>query len=236
MAYEEFIKFLKRGGRKESVAEGVVRLVSEYEAFLGEMEVAVGESGTGELDMFLEAVESEPKKSGKKHLWALIYYFDFLGMDELRQTARERRQARISRKLFNLRDFRGVDQEAAAKLAEAGIVNVAQMLEAGATPAARESLAAQTRVKMETILEFVKLSDLARVPGLKGIRARLYHDVGVDCIETLASWDPEELLAELAAFVERTGFEGITPLPKEVRSGVKTAKGLPKVVEFEDQA
>ena len=39
-------------------------------------------------------------------------------------------------------------------------------------------------VPLEVILEFVKLSDLARIPGLKTIRTRLC-DAGVDTIERL---------------------------------------------------
>jgi len=93
-------------------------------------------------------------------------------------------------------------------------------------------LAEQTRVPLDAILEFVKLSDLARIAGLKSIRARLYHDAGADTIEKLAQWDPEELGAMLAAFVERTGFDGIAPLPKEARHAVENAQKLPKIVEY----
>jgi hypothetical protein len=78
----------------------------------------------------------------------------------------------------------------------------------------------------------VKLSDLARIPGLKNIRARLYYEAGVDSIKKLAVWDPEELRAMLVDFVEETGFEGIAPWPKEASSAVKTAKKLPEMVDY----
>lgn len=109
---------------------------------------------------------------------------------------------------------------------------MAQMLDAGRTPVDREVLAARTGVPVEAILELVRLSDLPRTPGIKGIRSRLYHDAGVDTIGKLAEWDPEELRAMLVAFVEDTGFEGIAPLPKEVASSVATAKRLPRIVEY----
>ncbi|MFX1474618.1 MAG: DUF4332 domain-containing protein, partial [Promethearchaeota archaeon] len=96
----------------------------------------------------------------------------------------------------------------------------------------RKALAERTSIPLEAILELVKLSDLARIEGLKGIRARLYYDAGVDTLDKLAQWDPEELRAMLQAFVERTGFDGIAPLPKEARNAVAKAKELPRIVEF----
>jgi len=151
----------------------------------------------------------------------------------LRDLASKLRQDRITRKAFPLKDFRGVDQGHAKKIAAVGIVDVEQMREAGSTPAKRESLSEQTGIPLETILEFVKLSDLARLGGVKGIRARLYYDAGVDTIEKMAQWDSEELRAMLIEFVERTGFDGIAPLPKEAQNAVETARKLPKVVEYD---
>jgi hypothetical protein len=36
----------------------------------------------------------------------------------------------------------------------------------------------------------------------------------------------------LVEFVERGGFGGIAPLPKEVRNAIATAKQLPRIVEY----
>jgi hypothetical protein len=71
------------------------------------------------------------------------------------------------------------------------------------------------------------------VGGLRSVRARLYYDAGVDTVEGLAAWDPEELRAMLVDFVARTGFDGIAPLPKEARNAVATAKTLERLVEYE---
>lgn len=73
---------------------------------------------------------------------------------------------------------------------------------------------------------------MARIRGVKSIRARLYYDAGVDTIEKLAKWDPKELRAALIKFVEKTGFEGIAPLPKENESTIAEAKKLPRIVEY----
>ena len=106
------------------------------------------------------------------------------------------------------------------------------MLKKGRTPQNRKELSEKTGVSQETILEFVKLSDLARIPGVKGIRARLYVDADVDTIEKLARWDPEAFRKMIVEFVERTGFEGIATLPAKARSAVAKAKKLPKILEY----
>jgi hypothetical protein len=133
---------------------------------------------------------------------------------------------------FKLREFRGVNPVHVEKLAAVGIKTAEQMLAAGQTAEKRAALAQDTGVPEEAILELVKLSDLARLPGVKGIRARLYYDAGVDCVEKMAACEAEALLALTAEYVARTGFDGIAPLPKEVSSTIANAKRLPRVVEY----
>jgi hypothetical protein len=90
------------------------------------------------------------------------------------------REERNIRKPFPLKDFRGVEIEYVENLARHGIRNTVQMLGAGATREDRRILAEQTDVAEHKILEFVKLSDLARIPGVKGTWARLYYEAGID--------------------------------------------------------
>ncbi len=61
------------------------------------------------------------------------------------------------------------------------------MLLAGQTEEKRVALAKQLGIPAQDILELVKLSDLARLPRVKGIRARLYYDAGVDNVEKMAA-------------------------------------------------
>lgn len=132
---------------------------------------------------------------------------------------------------FKLRDFRGVDPAFIAKLEALHIKNAEQLLQAGCTRKKRAALAKETNIPEPSLLELVKLSDLARLPGVKGIRARLYFNAGVDSVEKMATWEPEALRMMVTRYVERTGFEGIPPLPKEVSSTVANAIKLPKVLE-----
>lgn len=132
---------------------------------------------------------------------------------------------------FKLKDFRDIDLDVLARLAACGIRTANQMLLAGQTRAQRAALVKDTGLSADTILELVKLSDLARLPGVKGIRARLYYAAGVDSVEKLAGWDPEALRLMVTDYVQRSGFVGIPPLPKEVSSTIANAKNLPKIVE-----
>ena len=229
-----FASFLRRGGRSPSAVKRCVAHVQEFERYLQDHRSgrALDEANPADLEQFAYSIESQPKASAKTHLWALRYYFEYNANEGMRSLAGTMREQRIKRTPFPLNEFRGVEPEYVDKLALEGINNVSQMLQAGRTPQDRLALAKRTGVPPQAVLEYVKLSDLARVPGLKGIRARLYYDAGVDTLEKLAGWDPEELRGSLIDFVERTGFDGIAPLPKEAASAVATAKRLPAVVTY----
>jgi len=232
MDEESFALFLRRSGRNPEVIERVIRIVRQYESYLqSEYGKELRTSDPDDLDGFVAFVESEPKKSAKTHLWAIRYYYQFTENMEMDAYAGSLRADRITRKPFNLKDFRGVDPAHVAALQDLGIRTTDQMLVAGRTPADRTALAETSGVPVDAILEFVKLSDLTRIPGIKSIRARLYYDAGVDSIEKMAGYTPEQLLALTTEFVEQTGFEGIAPLPAEVRSGIGKARRLPKIVE-----
>jgi len=132
---------------------------------------------------------------------------------------------------FKLKDFRGVHPDYIAALDAQHIKNADQLLIAGRTRQQRESLARVTGIPKDALFELVKLSDLARLPGVKGIRARLYYDAGVESVDQMADCEPEALRIMVAKYVEQTGFDGTPPLPKEVRSTITNAKKLPKIVK-----
>jgi hypothetical protein len=234
---EELAQFLKRGGRSDRARQRILQRLSEYEQYLRD-ERGVGgleESSAEDLEAFVVWLEREGKTSANTHLWAIKYVYEYTGNEELYDLARILREQRIQRKPFGLKGFMDVRPEHVERLAAIGIHNVQQMLQAGRTPEARQQLAADTGLSLETIDELVKLSDLSRIPGIKGIRARLYHDAGVDTVEKMAAWDPQALRAMLVEFVEQAGFEGIAPLPAEIRFSIKRAQALESVVQFRSE-
>lgn len=116
---------------------------------------------------------------------------------------------------FKLKDFIGVDTDQIARLEAIGVKNTTQRLSAGRTAEKRAELVHKAGIPLESVIELMKLSDLARLPGVKGIRARLYYDAGVDSVEKLASWEQDALLVMTSEFVKSTGFPGIAPLPMD---------------------
>jgi hypothetical protein len=231
---EDFWKFLKRGGRFESAGKRVIAQMSEYERFLREKRSRKRpDNATPEdLEAFVSFAEEKKKGSAKKYLHSIHYYYEYNSNEKMLNLARNLRRQKITQKPFPLKDFRGVNPTHVKKLVNLGIRNVKDMLEAGRTRKKREELATKAGIPAEAILELVKLSDLARIQGVKSIRARLYHDAGVDTIEKMATWNPQKLRIMLIDFVEKTGFKGIAPLPKEAEFTVAEAKKLARIVEY----
>jgi hypothetical protein len=217
------------------VVQGVVTLVQRFADYLRSQRGGKGldDATPEDLEAYVAWVEERPKTSAKGHLHAIAYYYEFTGNEAVRRAAGRLRQERIARAPFPLKSFRGVRPEHLRKLAALGIRSAEQMLQAGRTPQERQELAERAGIPVESILELVKLSDLSRIPGIKGIRARLYIDAGVDTPEKIASYDAEEFRKRIVEFVARTGFEGVATLPAEARHTVETARRLPRLVEYE---
>ena len=236
-----FHTWLKKQGRTEEVAERVIRLVAVYSDFLNsQTEYTLNTANPTNLEAFVKYLESSdqlPTHDGihpnaKSYLWALRYYYQYSNNQEMELYSARLREARIKRKPFRLRDFRGVDPKQVSALEAVGIKHTGQILQAGKTAEKRRTLAKEVGIPLDLLTELVKLSDLARIPGMKGIRARLYYNAGVDTLHKLSGWDPRELHLMLADFVERTNFEGIAPQPAEVLYSITTAQNLPRLVEY----
>jgi hypothetical protein len=229
----EFRTFLKRSRRKDSAIEQIVGIVSDYETYFQTNYPGkhIDQTTIESLEGYVSWLESETNTSASKPLWALRYYFDYLGNQELSRLCGDLRQERIKRVSFLIKKFRGMDSDTIDRLEAFDIENIDQVLEAGRTPQLRQELARLTGVPLGTILEVVKLSDLARLGAVRSVRARLYHDAGLTP-ETIATWEPEDLRAMLVAWVERTGFDGIAPLPKEVQHLVEASRKLPTIVVY----
>ncbi len=229
----EFKAFLKRSRRKDSAIEQITDLVADFESHLQEhyhgktLDQATVES----LESYVSWFESETGVSASKPLWALRYYFEFIEESELSDLAGELRAGRIKRKPFYLKKFLGVESDHIAKLEAHYIENIDQMLDEGRTPALRQALSEHTGIPLKDILELVKLSDLARLGAVRGVRARLYHDAGLTP-EKIARREPEELHRMLVEWVKETGFDGIAPFPKEVQHLIDDARKLPPLVHY----
>jgi len=235
LEFDEFRKYLKRRGKKSHVVEDLISRCRVFAEFLQQKRKTNIDDGTKEdLEAFYEAIKH--KTTGVNNdLRAISLYYRFKSRSELLDYASSLREQRISvkRQPFKLRDFRGVKREYVKLLEEHGIVTVGQMLERGKTPRDRKELSEKLGIPLESILEYVKLSDLSRLGAIKSVRARLYFDAGVDTPGKMASWNPDELRKMLISYVKRSGFDGIAPLPKELKNAIETAKKVKRVVEYD---
>ncbi len=227
-----FRQFLKKSGKKEHVVEELISQVRAFEAHLaGKQHIGVEAANKQDLQDHVKALT---QGEIKERMRGLALYYQFVGNAFLAKLASDIREQEIAkaRPGFKLREFRGVSLAEVAKLEAVGIVTVEHMLAAGKTPEARQELAKQTGVSPQAILELVKLSDLSRLGAVKAVRARLYYDAGLDTPDKFTQWEPEALRQMLVEFVERTGFDGIAPLPKELRNTITTARRLPEAVQY----
>ena len=231
---DEFRGYLKRKGKKNHVVDDLIGRCVAFEGFLRKTQKFMEDADEEDIRTFVDDIQD--RKSGvNNYLRAIGLYYRFMSRSDLSALAGDLREKRISlkRKPFMLKGFRGVKRKHINLLEKEGIVDVGQMLKRGKTPRDRMELSKKTGIPLESILECVKLSDLSRLGAIKGVRARLYFEAGVDTPDKMASWDPEELRRMLISYVERTGFDGIAPLPKELKNAVETARRIERIVNYD---
>lgn len=232
MDVDAFRQFLKAGGRSATAALRAIDFAIQFETYLGEHGLDLDDAGPADLESFVADLEAEPGVSAKLHLWGLRYYYEFIDDPVMVHVAGAMRRERVEQTPFRLRRFRGVNQTTTDRLAAFGIRNVEDLLSSTRSRSERVALAARAAINLDDLEELVRLSDLARIGGLKGIRARLYLDAGIRSVTELAGWDPVELVAMLKQHIAESGFEGIAPMPGEAQHAVQAAQALNAVLEW----
>ena len=87
---------------------------------------------------------------------------------------------------YKVIDIEGVGAAYAEKLAAAGVVTAANLLEKCAAPAGRKALAEETGISDKLILKWTNHADLFRVKGVGPQFAELLEAAGVDTVKELA--------------------------------------------------
>ena len=227
-----FIGFLDTKKKSARTINSYTDLVQQYEAYLFEHKKrkTIKKAGKKDLHDFAKWGEKKNLKINR-YLWGIKEYYDFISKEELKLEANAMIGERYLSQ-FKLKDFAGVKQSYTKKLAKEGITNAKEMLYAGLTKQKRMEISQNTGIPVDDVLELVKLSDQARIGGHKKIRARLYHEAGLDTIDKMAACDSEEIRKILADFIQKTGFKGIPPTPGEAQNTVTMAKYLKRLVQY----
>ena len=167
-----------------------------------------------------------------RYFYALKSYYGFKADIDLYHAANEILGI-ISLEALKLKEFAGVNPTVAKTLAAHNVRTAAQLLAITRTHTERVKLAKATNLPEPLILELVKLSNLARIPGLKQKRARLFYDAGLDTLDKIAAYnDPEELVTFFATYLDRTHFDGRAVSPDEAQFTLGMAKYLKPITEF----
>jgi predicted flap endonuclease-1-like 5' DNA nuclease len=133
---------------------------------------------------------------------------------------------------MKIEDIEGIGAAQAAKLAGAGVSTTDQLLEWGANPAGRKSLADTTGISDKLILEWVNHADLMRINGVGSEYSDLLEAAGVDSPAELANRNAGNLATVFQEVVAaRPGIVRRIPSQTEIEGWIASAKGLSKVVD-----
>jgi len=226
-----FRRYLKKTGKTEKRCDSEVRNVRKFEDYLSRNKnKRFGAETPEDLRDFANWATAR-KENVNVLLWVLNRYYSCVSNDLMFCAVNELIGSNYLKE-YNLKDFLGVNHQHTQALRKEGVFTSEHMLKVGRTEEGRKKLAEKTGVPLSAILELVKLADLSRIVGLKSKRARLYYDAGLDTLDKIAKWDPEEMQQMFAEFVERTGFDGTPPPASEAAFAVKLAKYLPRIMEY----
>lgn len=132
--------------------------------------------------------------------------------------------------MAKISDIEGVGDSYAAKLKEAGIDTVEELLEAGASAKGRELIEEKTGIAHKLVLKWVNHADLFRIKGVAGQFAELLEASGVDTVPELAQRNAANLAAKMEEVNAEKNLTNRVPNESEVEKWVAEAKSLPRVV------
>ncbi|USH05290.1 DUF4332 domain-containing protein [Grimontia kaedaensis] len=115
--------------------------------------------------------------------------------------------------MTKLVDIEGIGETYAEKLEAIGISTIEQLLEKGAQPSGRKSIADESEISSKLVLKWINLADLARVKGISTQYADLLEFAGVDAVPELAQRNAANLAAKMAKVNEEKNL--VRQLPGE---------------------
>ena len=227
-----FIQRMRKDKKSESTIKRNFEYTKKFEKYLLENKKRkIEEALPKDLEDFKIWAEKNGLQNIRMYFMSLSAYYEYFAQGRMVLKAKEL-MGLIDLGTYKLKDFQGVNRKNIEKLKRKGIDTAKQILDSGYTKEGRDRLSKETNVPVESILELVKLSSLARIPGVKKIRARLYYAAGLDTLEKMAVCDTEELRNISAEYIKKASFKSIPPTQKEAEHTVTMAKYLKKYVEY----
>ncbi len=132
--------------------------------------------------------------------------------------------------MSKLSEIEGIGEAYSAKLEDAGITSLENLLETGCEKKGRQAIAEKSGVSEKLILSWVNRADLSRVKGVSTQYADLLKVAGVDTIPELAQRKAENLQAKMAEVNEEKNLVRKIPTVSQVEDWVAQAKELPRII------
>lgn len=127
-------------------------------------------------------------------------------------------------------EIEGIGPVFKEKLANAGIVTVASLLEKGASKKGRKAIAEASGIDEGRILDWVNMADLFRIKGVASQFAELLKAAGVDTVKELRTRYPENLHKALTEKNAEKKLTRVVPALSMVDAFINQAKELEPVV------
>ncbi len=134
--------------------------------------------------------------------------------------------------MTKLTEIESIGEVYSAKLEDAGITSVENLLQTGGDKKGRKALAESTGVSEKQLLNWVNRADLARIKGVSTQYADLLECAGVDTVPELAQRKPENLQAKMAEVNEEKKLVRQVPAVSQVEGWVQQAGELPRMVNY----
>jgi predicted flap endonuclease-1-like 5' DNA nuclease len=139
---------------------------------------------------------------------------------------------RKSDKSINISEIEGIGPKYKDQLASQKIYTIVELLDAGATPEGRKTLAEKTGISPKLILEWVNIADLFRIKGVGEEYADLLEEAGVDTVKELATRNPENLHKKIEEVNKAKKLVRRTPSASMVKAWIEEATTLPRKIEY----
>lgn len=133
---------------------------------------------------------------------------------------------------YQIVEIEGVGEAYAAKLKEAGIKTVSDLLEKGATDSGRKKISDATGIAFKLILKWVNHADLFRINGLGPQFAELLEASGVDTVKEFRHRNAENLAAKMAEVNEAKHLTRRVPSVSELQKMIDQAAQLPPKITY----
>ena len=133
---------------------------------------------------------------------------------------------------YKIVEIEGVGEIYAAKLMDAGINKVSELLDKCAAPKGRKELAEATGISEKLILTWTNHADLFRIKGVGPQFSELLEAAGVDTVKEFRHRVAENLVQKLQETNEAKHLVRRVPSVKEVTKMIAAAKELKPVMTY----